>query len=227
MANETKALPLGAKCFRWRRELIWYGLFSGAACLIVVAGLVAAPYFKVGRAFAQSDSNEKLVVVCLGLFTAMGALSAFLTSWCASKSRLIFLPDAVRQDGVGRTMTIEWHALTEVIWKEAGAAIHQVVLRSPTRRLRIDLSPYASADRLEIVAKIRECLPMQVRQQGLPPEPANPAGQSDVNTNCDQKARPEVCEETLATFLAAPAPRQIPRSLLRAANRQYAVLPVF
>jgi len=102
MANETKALPLGAKCFRWRRELIWYGLFSGAACLIVVAGLVAAPYFKVGRAFAQSDSNEKLVVVCLGLFTAMGALSAFLTSWCASKSRLIFLPDAVRQDGVGR-----------------------------------------------------------------------------------------------------------------------------
>lgn len=150
----------GSRRYRPRRYYLFVGIGTLVAFVVMGIGSVAAAWWNVDGSFTR----PKTAALIFGVFwTGFVLLSLWLLA-AYFRERLRLGPSAVTCRGVFRVRRLRLRDVNVVVWRRVPAG-GWLVLRTPEKRLKIELDNFTRSELEDIVAYFREAIPAS-RQKG-------------------------------------------------------------
>ena len=146
--------------YRPRRYYLWLGLGTLIFFLVVGAISVAAAWWNLDGSFPHPNA----AALIFGVFwTGFSLLSLWVLA-AYFRERLRLGPSAVVSRGVCHLRTTRLADVEKIIWRRYPAG-GSIVIRTPAKRLTVELANFTRSERDEIIAYFREAIPPS-RQEG-------------------------------------------------------------
>ncbi|MGC1276367.1 MAG: hypothetical protein WBC44_21910 [Planctomycetaceae bacterium] len=148
--------------YRYRPRLYYLHVGLGTLIFFVAmgAGSVVAAYGNFDGSFA----HPKTAALVFGLFwSGFAGLSLWLLA-AYFRERLRLGPSSITCQGVFRLHRVRLRDVNSVVWRRYPAG-GSVVVRTPEKRLKIELANFTRPEQEEIIAYFREAIPT-ARQEG-------------------------------------------------------------
>jgi len=140
----------GARRYRPRRYYLYLGIVCTVFFLFMGVGSACVAYWNVDGSFAR----PKLSALVFGVFWSVWTLLGIWLILCYTRERLVISTTSIEWTGLYKTRLLALDDVTRVKWRlfpQHGS----IVLRTPDKRLVIEIGNYLDSERKELILLTR------------------------------------------------------------------------